>query len=329
MELKRINDVVSSYGVSSRTLRYYEELGLLWSIHPDNKSQRYYDAAALERLGQILVLRTLQIPLRDISEVFKNESTAALIQAFVNKLESLDNEISSLSELRKLVDDFLQSMLFCGIKKISAITLLYEETEKRLAAADATTAAKAAKAEAETIAEPEHTAALAYEKLAEVSKQASPLHDVRIIRLPPQRVLTSRHATGKAANLDGESMQNLFADYGLLSTPGMRDCFMRKEPGDEWVMLMRIPDDYKNETDYADEILPGGLYAVASTFFESMDDTLVLLREWVQSSDDFARDIERTELLEEILPWDIARNIGKFQQDLFIPIQPRSQGDHT
>jgi len=133
LNLIRINDVVDSFNISSRTLRYYEEMGLLSSRHPDNKSQRYYDADALDRLKQIIVLRKLQIPVKDIVEIFKSESTAALIQAFVDKLESLDTEISALSELRRLVDDFLHKMLMSGIKKISAITLLYEETEKRLA----------------------------------------------------------------------------------------------------------------------------------------------------------------------------------------------------
>lgn len=41
MDLIRINEVVDIFGISSRTLRYYEEMGLLWSNHPDNKSQRY------------------------------------------------------------------------------------------------------------------------------------------------------------------------------------------------------------------------------------------------------------------------------------------------
>ncbi len=101
MDLTRINGVVNNFGVSSRTLRYYEEVGLLWSVHPDNKAQRYYDNAALERLRQIIVLRKLQIPVKDLVKVFKSESTAALIQSFVDKLESLDTEISALSELRK------------------------------------------------------------------------------------------------------------------------------------------------------------------------------------------------------------------------------------
>ena len=307
MDLIRINEVADSFGVSSRTLRYYEEVGLLWSYHPDNKAQRYYDAAALERLKQIIVLRKLQISVKDIAKIFESEDMAALIQAFVDKLETLDMEITALLKLRALVDEFLHKMLMNGIKKISAITLLYEETEKRLSMTG-------------------KDEQITFEKLSEVSRETSKLSDVRIIRLPSMRVLTSRYKTGEAEVLDGDKMQNLFADYGYLPTPGLRDCFIRKDPGGEWVMLMRVPDDYNNETKYLDELMPGGLYAVASAFFENLDDTFVLLREWVSVSNDFDLDAERAEFLEEILPWDIVAKINKWQQDVFIPIKVKSEG---
>lgn len=306
MDLIRINEVVDSFGVSSRTLRYYEEVGLLWSNHHDNKTQRYYDAAALERLKQIIVLRKLQIPVKDIVKIFKSESMASLIQAFVDKLENLDTEITALSKLRNLVDEFLHMMLRNGIKKISAITLLYEETEKRLFVAET--------------GDP-----ITFEKLSEASREASKLDDIRIIRLPPMRVMSSRHKTGEAENLDGDKMQNLFSVYGFVPTPGLRDCFMRKEANDEWIMLMKIPDDYENETVFMDEILPGGLYAVASTFFENLDDTFVFLREWARGSDDFEPDTERPEMLEEILPWDLVAKLDKWQQDVFIPIKIKNE----
>jgi len=302
MELIRINEVVETFGISSRTLRYYEEKGLLWSHHPKNKAQRHYDKAALDRLKQIIVLRKLQIPIKDIVVIFEKDDMSALIQSFVNKLDALDVEITGLSELRKLVDDFLHKMLINGVKKISAITLLYEETEKRLAVADEN--------------EP-----ITFKRLSEVSYKASKLQDVRIIRLSPMRVLTSRLKTGKTENLDLDKMQNLFATYGFVPTPGLRDCFMRKELNTDWVMLIRIPDDYKNETIYLDETMPGGLYAIASTFFENLDDTFILLRQWVNDSNDFAADVERDEMLEEILPWDIVKKLNKFQQDVFIPIR--------
>jgi len=301
MELIRINDVVDRFDISSRTLRYYEEKGLLWSQHPSSSVQRYYDAAALERLKQIIVLRKLQIPIKDIAAIFKSENTATLIQAFVSKLESLDTEITALAELRRLVDDFLHKMLMSGIKKISAITLLYEETEKRLA---------------------HPTSDTSFEELSKISREALRLDDVRIIRLPTTRMLTSRYKTGKLEELDGDKMQNLFAPYGFVPIPGMRDCFFIL-CDQNWIMHIKIPDDYQNDTPYTEATL-GGLYAVASTFFESLDETFVLLREWVNSSTHFELDKQRPEMLEEILPWDIVELTDKFQQDVFIPIKLRS-----
>lgn len=313
MDLVRINEVVDSFGISSRTLRYYEEMGLLWSSHPDNKTQRYYDTAALERLKQIIILRKLQIPVKDIVVIFKSENTAALIQAFVDKLESLDTEISALSELRHLVDDFLHKMIMSGIKKISAITLLYEETEKRL-----------------TTVEKNKTVTL--EKLSEISREALRLHDVRIIRLPPMRVLTSRLKTGQAENLDGYKMQNLFTKFGFTPSPGLRNCFYRKEPNNEWIMLIKIPNDYENTTEYTDEIPASGLFAIASSFMEDMDDTFLLLKDWINKSDHYELDanaggeLHRYEMIEEILPWDISNKLNRYQQDIFIPIRLKKEG---
>ena len=310
MDLTRINDVVDNFGVSSRTLRYYEEVGLLRSTHPDNKAQRYYDDAALERLKQIIILRKLQIPIKDIIGIFESESTAALIQSFVDKLESLDTEITALSELRRLVDDFLNKMLMNGIRKISAITLLYEETEKRLATVD--------KVEEITL-----------ERLEKTIREALKLHDVRIIRLPHMRVLTSRLKTGQIFWQD--DMQNLFAAYGFMSNPGFRDCFFRKEHNDEWTELIMIPSDYDNMTEYADESFAGGLFAVASSFMDDMNDIFILLKDWVDKSDYYELDtnadgkLRCSEMIEEILPWDIVDRFGRYQQDVFIPIRIKTE----
>ena len=307
MELIRINEVVDSFGISSRTLRYYEEMGLLWSKHPGNKAQRYYDTAALERLKQIIILRKLQIPVKDIVVIFQTEDTSALIQAFVDKLEALDTEISALSELRHVVDDFLHKMLMSGIKKISAITLLYEETEKRLA-----TATK--------------NEQVTFEKLSEISREALRLHDVRVIRLPAMRFLTSRLKTGQAENLE-DKMESLFEKYGFTPKPGLRNCFYRKEPSGEWIMLIKIPMDYENTTEYIDEKFAGGLFAIASSFMEDMDDTFILLKDWVNKSEHYELDAategeyQRYEMIEEILPWDIANRFNRYQQDIFIPIK--------
>lgn len=171
--------------------------------------------------------------------------------------------------------------------------------------------------------------------MSEISREALGLHDVRIIRLPHMRVLTSRLKTGQAENLDGGKMQNLFVEFGFTPSPGLRNCFYRKELNDEWIMLIKIPSDYENTTVYAEDNLLGGLYAVASSFVEDLDDTFVLLKNWISKSDHYRLDVDtegkmqRIEMIEEILPWDIANKLNRYQQDVFIPIQIKTEKEQN
>ena len=307
MELIRINQVVLSFGVSSRTLRYYEEKGLLWSHHPDNTAIRHYDASALERLKQIIILRKLQIPIKDIVAIFESKDMVVLIQSFVKKLDALDEEITALAELKGLVDDFLNKMLTSGIKKISAITLLYEETEKRLA-----TTAK-------------EDEGISFEKLSQVSRKASKLSDVRVIRLPAMRMLTTRLKAGEIESLAADEMlPNPFKEYGFVPRPAFHNFFFQQEDCGQWIVMIKIPLDYENETPYMDKHFEGGLYAASSSFMDDMADTFGLLRDWVAQSDTFeGRDGK--EVAEEIAPRDIAAKLGLYQYDMYVPIKMKKE----
>ena len=66
MELQTASQVSRDYGISTRMLRYYEQMGLMESNHVDDYAYRVYDDAALKRLQQIIILRKLQIAHIDI-----------------------------------------------------------------------------------------------------------------------------------------------------------------------------------------------------------------------------------------------------------------------
>lgn len=69
-ELTKIRDVSNQYQVSARTLRYYEDMGLLSSVRKSDVSYRLYDAEAIKRIEQILILRKLNISIKDIKRIF-------------------------------------------------------------------------------------------------------------------------------------------------------------------------------------------------------------------------------------------------------------------
>lgn len=61
MELQTISQVSKNYGISVRTLRYYEQVGLVSSIRNNSNAYRFYDEAALKRLHFIIILRKLRV----------------------------------------------------------------------------------------------------------------------------------------------------------------------------------------------------------------------------------------------------------------------------
>jgi len=51
--LIKIKDVSSKYSITARTLRYYEDMGLINSTRSDDYAYRMYDENAVRRLEQI------------------------------------------------------------------------------------------------------------------------------------------------------------------------------------------------------------------------------------------------------------------------------------
>jgi MerR family transcriptional regulator, thiopeptide resistance regulator len=68
-----IAQVARMSGVTARTLRHYDEIGLLEPDHVGGNGYRYYEEPQLLRLQQILVLRELGLGLADIAEAIDSE----------------------------------------------------------------------------------------------------------------------------------------------------------------------------------------------------------------------------------------------------------------
>lgn len=59
---------------------------------------------------------------------------------------------------------------------------------------------------------------------------------------------------------------------------------------------------------------------VASSFMEDLDETFILLKDWINKSDHYELDInaegklQHNEMIEEILPWDIANILNRYNK---------------
>ncbi|WP_031468790.1 MerR family transcriptional regulator [Sciscionella sediminilitoris] len=69
-----IADVARMSGVTSRTLRHYDEIGILHPAWVGSNGYRYYQESELLRLQQILVLRELGLGLTEIAEVLDHQT---------------------------------------------------------------------------------------------------------------------------------------------------------------------------------------------------------------------------------------------------------------
>lgn len=95
-------------GVSTRTVRYYEEIGLLRTARRYSGGRRVFDGDALQRLRFIGRLKSLGFPLQEIShlnDVFElKRSTADMLVELDRQLEShqstLEHRMRELSALR-------------------------------------------------------------------------------------------------------------------------------------------------------------------------------------------------------------------------------------
>lgn len=83
-------------GVSTRTLRYYDEIGILKPARINSSGYRMYGQAEVDRLQQILFYKELGVSLDNIGEIINSPS--------FDRLTSLKEHREKLMEKRKQLD---------------------------------------------------------------------------------------------------------------------------------------------------------------------------------------------------------------------------------
>ncbi|MDQ0576885.1 MerR family transcriptional regulator [Agromyces albus] len=90
-----IQEIAKLAGTTSRTLRHYDDIGLLAPSRIGGNGYRYYDERALVRLQRIMLLRDLGLGLPVIAEVLDREANAQ--PALLGHLEWLRKEQERLA----------------------------------------------------------------------------------------------------------------------------------------------------------------------------------------------------------------------------------------
>lgn len=132
--LLRIQEVASELGMTPRSIRYYEELGLLSPAARSDGSYRLYDASDVERLRFIKALRDdAGFSLAEIGQLMEDE--AARVRSREAFAQTVDR-----TERRALIADSLEraerqlALLKGKIHRLAAMVTTAEERHARLRA---------------------------------------------------------------------------------------------------------------------------------------------------------------------------------------------------
>lgn len=322
MELRTISQVSKEFNISTRTLRYYEQIGLIKSAKKDDYAYRVYDGDTLLRLRQVVILRKLRIPLKKIITILENGSSAEIIEAFQQNLSDIDDEITALSTIRSILKAFVTRLNENAHLNIQLALL---DDISILDIVDSLTVTKINFKEEKTM-----------EELNKANESLSKLTDVRIVYLPPATVASSHHIGDDPEDHAGLAMDKFVRDSKLCELkPDLRHYgFNNPNPVDEsnfhgYEMWVTIPDDMEVPAPLVKKHFDGGLYAAHMIPMGNFHEW-EWLDKWVQKSDKYdyngSGDYKNMfGALEEHLNYinHVRHNTEIVQLDLLIPIKEK------
>lgn len=107
--MRTVKEVSKIAGVSIRTLRYYDEIGLLKPTEVTDAGYRLYDGKALERLQEIMFFKELEIPLEDIKTIMDNPDYDRE-QALLAQKKMLEQKRNRLNGIIELISDVMKGV---------------------------------------------------------------------------------------------------------------------------------------------------------------------------------------------------------------------------
>jgi len=247
-ELVKIKDMSDKYDISARTLRYYEHMGLIASTRSDDYAYRLYNAAAVKRLEQILILRKLNISIRDIRRIFSAEGSQIVLEVLDKKVGDIDDEVALLHELKEIILEFIQQIKEADFSKDSSVKLLYDKAkdiETHLTNVD-------------YIGKPANVG-----RLLEAAEKLEREPDILIVEMPPTRMVTSGFIVNNSKEEHKFDAMWMRLGSRIADKINPRDFMYYDEKHKKSVWLYMI-EDWMTEADTGGcKIItfPGGLFA--------------------------------------------------------------------
>ena len=98
----KISEIASLFGITTKTLKYYDELGLLRpSFRNENTGYRFYSDRDISKMNDILTLKASGFELSQIINYYDDSYVpGTLLEALIKKRELLNRQIEILSDFQ-------------------------------------------------------------------------------------------------------------------------------------------------------------------------------------------------------------------------------------
>lgn len=315
--LIKIKDVSSKYNITARTLRYYEDMGLLSSIRSDDYTYRMYDENAIRRLEQILILRKLNISIKDIQRIFNSPGTDVVLDVLGQKVQNIDDEVALLHELKEIILNFIREIEQMNFSDNSHIKLLYNKAKE----------IKTQLISVDYIGKPSNIS-----RMIEITEKLDKkVPDIMVVRIPGFRAVTCGDQSWEELFKAGGYMNQLWQYFHLYKTV-IFDCvdfLLPKGDKGEWICAVKDGVTEGNVKPFKIVDFPGGLYAMAVSIDEdkeSIQKVQEKIYRWLENTN-FELDKSRHFMcnmpyLEEEDPnREIEKGLGYRQMQRYIPIK--------
>ncbi|MBK1810009.1 effector binding domain-containing protein [Clostridium sp. YIM B02505] len=326
MSLLTISEVSKSFNISTRTLRYYEQIGILQSKKKEDYAYRTYDQSDIRRLQQIIVLRKLRISLKQIKSIFQNTEQTHIVEIFLENISDIDNEIESLATIKNILNNLIER--FTVSTKIGFnFDLLQDQDILKIV-------------EPLNLSKINIKGEKSMEELNKANENLNRLQDkdVRIIYLPPATV-ASVHCVGGSPEIETGNILNQFIRESKLYDvkPDFRHYGFNNPNGnipdgsdhgyERWVT---IPEEFEVKPPFTKKYFQGGLYCSYMIPMGAFDEWFRLYN-WAQNNDKYElkykEELVERECMEEHLnyvnKYMLSPEDSTIQIDLLLPVKEK------
>ena len=282
-QMLTVSTVSKNLGISSRMLRYYEQVGLIESQRMDDYAYRVYDENAIRKLRQIITLRKLRVPVKQIRDIFNNSEATVVIDVFERNISELDDEITALSTIKSILSGLVE-----GLREKANVRLQLDYLGDNSVFAIV-----------ESISLPKNI--LQEEKsmndLNKASEQLGKLTDrcVRIVYLPPSDIAAYQYAGDEPEGHVGQVVDKFVRESGLAKVkPDLRHYgFNSPDPAENdptgyhgYEIWVTIPEGFDVPEPLVKKRFEGGLYGAHMIMMGAFDEWQKVF-EWVGSSEKY------------------------------------------